>query len=148
MALIEEYWARQKKPSRPPPKKGRKSLTQTDEAESTVSVKKRGRGRPRMGKPVGSDAGNEDEDDTRTHKKIRKSNGLGSAARRRAPPSPDVEDEEEGERDDLDEQSIRPVNIKRYRDLPSWESLVEVIHTVERSIEGELTVYFQMCLIS
>ena len=46
--------------------------------------------------------------------------------------------------DDDDEDDTEYVDMQKFKNLPSWEHLVEKIETVERTETGTLRVYFQL----
>jgi hypothetical protein len=137
--LIEEYWRNQKKKgnrksleakSKSPAKGGRKSLTKDDSSEpgsaSAPAQKKRGR----KTKPVkeGSDV---EMDEVPAKKKPRKANG---AARATSP-------EYFGEAID---DTVPIGNMDKWMTTKSWEHIVRVVDTVERTEGGDLDVYFQL----
>ncbi|KIJ65210.1 hypothetical protein HYDPIDRAFT_89232 [Hydnomerulius pinastri MD-312] len=86
------------------------------------------RGRPRKSEPQSDneEAPEEDEEEQRAKKKPRKSNG---AARKSKKQDSDVEDE-------------KPGTMQKHMSVPSWETLVETIDTVEREADGDLYVFF------
>ncbi|KAI9510022.1 hypothetical protein F5148DRAFT_658652 [Russula earlei] len=144
--LIAEYWARQGK------KKGEKAGRKSDpkpkaatrrpvaaSVETTPepgqATKKRGRDRPKV-QPESDDDGAEDEEDTRSRKRGRKSNGV----TRRASPSPASSSNRASPTVEL----LEPSTIKKWGNLPSWERHIDVIDTVEKSEEGDLFIYFKL----
>lgn len=139
--LIEEYWNRQKKKgdkigrkSDPKPKGATRrpvAISVESTPEPTRATKKRGR--PKR-KPVSDDEG--DEEDTRSRKRGRKSNG---AARKPSPSPASVSD-----RDSPAVELLEPSTIKKWRNLPSWEDYIETIDTVERIGHDELLIYFKL----
>jgi hypothetical protein len=139
--LIKEFWARQKKKG---DKMGRKSdpkpkgatrrpvaISVETTPEPAQATKKRGRTRTR----AVSDAGDEEED-TRSKKRGRKSNGT----IRKASPSP----ASSSDRDSPAVELLEPSTIKKWRSLPSWEEHVETIDTVERIGDDDLLIYFKL----
>lgn len=148
------YWAKQgKKAERPGPKKPapasaasrkseslssaakastnvatRKRATPEDEPES-ISAPPKKRGRPPKQKPV-----SESEDDVLVTKAPAKKGRPSSQVAKKAKDL-DAMDEDEGE---------RYGDMTKYKDLPSWEHLIEHIDTVERRDGGELIVYFKL----
>ncbi|KAF8489877.1 hypothetical protein F5888DRAFT_1743852 [Russula emetica] len=139
--LIKEFWARQKKKgdkmgrkSDPKPKGGTRrpvAISVENTPEPAQATKKRGRTRTR----AVSDAGDEEED-TRSKKKGRKSNGT----IRKASPSP----ASSSDRDSPAVELLEPSTIKKWRSLPSWEEHVETIDTVERIGNDDLLIYFKL----
>jgi hypothetical protein len=136
--LIEEYWRNQKKKGyrksldakpKSPSKGGRKSLTKEESSEpgSASVVQKK---RSRKAKPVkeGSDV---DMDEVPAKKKARKSNGT---TRTMSP-------EYYGEPID---DSVPYNNMDKWMTTKSWEHIVSVVDTVERTDEGGLDVYFTL----
>ena len=99
--------------------------------EPAQATKKRGR--PKV-KPVSDDEG--DEEDTRSRKRGRKSNGT----TRKASPSP----ASSSDRDSPAVELLEPSTIKKWRNLPSWEEYVETIDTVEKIGYDKLLIYFKL----
>ncbi len=140
--LITEFWARQGK--KKGDKTGRKSDAKTKGATrrpAAVSVestpepaqvpKKRGRTKA---KPDSDNEG--DEEDTRSRKKGRKSNGT----TRKASPSPTSSSIRASPAAD----AFEPSTINKWGRLPSWEQYIDEIDTVERIDGGELIIYFKL----
>ena len=100
------------------------------EAEEIVPVKKRGR--------ASKTSASDDElprKPVKSGKAAAKStNGSASAASRKA----------RAQVDDDDEDDTEYVDMQKFKNLPSWEHLVEKIETVERTETGALRVYFQL----
>ena len=147
--LIAEYWLRHgkkkseragrksdPKPKAPPRRPVAASVETTPEPASTTT-KKRGRGRPKS--KVDSDDEGADEEDGRSRKRGRKSNGI----TRKASPSPASSSDRASE----SIQTFEPSAIKKWGGLPSWEQHLEDIDTVERTPDGELFIYFKLFVI-
>jgi hypothetical protein len=112
----------------PKPKTRRKSAPTAREESGEVSqAKKRGRPSAKANKePVDSEG-----DDAPVNKKPRKSNGSKAATK--------------AQQDDREETP--PVgDMERFMRIPSWESMIESVDTVERDGE-ELMVYFTLCVV-
>ncbi|KAI0642101.1 hypothetical protein C8Q79DRAFT_987548 [Trametes meyenii] len=142
MDLITEYWRTHKKGGRKPepkPKsapKPRKSSTKADSdveevASSTAGVKKRGR-QSKVAEPPETDE-DEDEEPAPKQKKPRKSTGAAAKGSGRR-------------KSGADEDELKEVyaNMRKFKDTPSWEHLIDTIDTVERTESGELVVYFTL----
>jgi hypothetical protein len=140
--LIKEFWDRQQKKkgdkigrkSDPKPKGAARrpvAISVESTPEPTQATKKRGRTKPRQ---VSDDEG--DEEDTRSRKRGRKSNGT----TRKASPSP----ASLSDRDSPVVELLEPNTIKKWKNLPSWEEHIETIDTVERIRDGELLIYFKL----
>jgi len=146
--LIDEFWSRQGK--KKGEKIGRKSDSKPKGAtrrpiavsvestpEPAQATKKRGRSS--KVRPVGDEG---DEEDTRSKKRGRKSNG----STRKASPSP----ASSLDRDSPAVELLEPSTIKKWRSLPSWEDHIETIDTVERIGDDDLLIYFKLyvfCLL-
>jgi len=144
--LITEYWSRQGKKkgekagrkSEPKPKAAtRRPVAASVEStpEPAQGTKKRGRDRQKA-KPSSDDEGAEEEEDTRSKKRGRRSNGI----TRRVSPSPTPSSEMASPVVEL----IEPSTIKKWGNLPSWERHIEAIDTVERTDDGDLVIYFKL----
>jgi chromobox protein 1 len=138
--LIEEYWRNKKKTGRKsldpkpktPSKGGRKSMIKDDssEAESaSVANKKRGR---KSKAPKDSDV--EMEEEVPAKKKSRKSNGNAKAN------SPQFFGEP------IDD-SVPYGNMGKWMTTKSWEHIVKIVDTVERTDSGGLDVYFTLYVL-
>jgi chromobox protein 5 len=147
--LIAEYWARQGK--KKGEKGGRKSDTKPKAAtrrpvaasvestpEPAQATKKRGRDRPRAKSGSDDEVGDEEED-VRSRKRGRKSNGV----TRKASPSPASSSDRASPVVDL----LEPSAIKKWGNLPSWERHVEAIDTVEKTDDGDLFIYFKLYVV-
>ena len=147
--LIAEYWARQGK------KKGEKGGRKSDAKPTAVSrrpaaasvestpepvqaTKKRGRDRQKA-KSGSGDEDAEEEEDTRSRKRGRKSNGVN----RKASPSP----ASSSDRGSPAVELLEPSTIKKWGNLPSWERHIQTIDTVEKTEEGDLFIYFKLCVV-
>ncbi|KAH9987155.1 hypothetical protein BJV74DRAFT_774285, partial [Russula compacta] len=143
--LITEYWSRQGK--KKGDKAGRKSEPKSKAAtrrpvaasveatpEPTPATKKRGRDRLQV-KPISDDEGAEEEN-TRSRKRGRRSNGT----TRKASPSPASSSDRASPIVDL----FEPSTIKKWGNLPSWERHIETIDTVEKTENGDLLIYFKL----
>jgi hypothetical protein len=139
--LIKEYWDRQRKKgdkigrkSEPKPKGATRrpvAISVESTPEPAQATKKRGRPKAR---PVSDDEG--DEEDTRSRKRGRKSNGT----TRKASPSP----VSSSDRDSPAVELLEPSTIKKWRNLPSWEEHIETIDTVERLGDDDMLIYFKL----
>jgi len=139
--LIKEYWDRQRKKgdkigrkSDPKPKGATRrpvAISVESTPEPAQATKKRGRPKAR---PVSDDEG--DEEDTRSRKRGRKSNG----STRKASPSP----VSSSDRDSPAVELLEPSTIKKWRNLPSWEEHIETIDTVERLGDDDMLIYFKL----
>lgn len=152
--LIDNYWSRQnKKGEKPGPKKPAstsaaprksESLSSTAKPSTNAAIRKRAtpedepepisappkkRGRPPKQKVVA-----ESEDDVPATKAPVKRGRPSSQAAKKVKDS-DAMDEDEGE---------RYGDMTKYKDLISWEHLIEHIDTVERRDDGKLIVYFKL----
>jgi|SRR6266850_3105239 len=147
--LITEYWARQGK--KKGEKGGRKSDTKPKAAtrrpvaasvestpEPTQATKKRGRDRPKPKLGSDDEVGDEEED-TRSRKRGRKSNGVS----RKASPSPASSSDRASPVVEL----LEPSAIKKWGNLPSWERHIEAIDTVEKTEDGDLSIYFKLSAV-
>ncbi|KAI0766673.1 hypothetical protein BD413DRAFT_149764 [Trametes elegans] len=143
--LINEFWRKQAKKSgrksdvRPAPKPARKSPAKAEsDADSAAPAKKRGR--PRKSSPVRPASDDEEGGDdagTRKQKKPRKSTGSAAKPKRggkAAAADPDA----------MDEDVSTYADMRKWKDVPSWEHLVQSIDTVERTESGDLLVYFTL----
>lgn len=101
------------------------------EAES--STKKRGR-------KSGAGADSDDEPlDVQPSKKSRNQNRPSDVAEKHKPSRPSVAKDESSDEDG-------PFGtMKAFAGMPSWESIVAQIDTVERTEDGDLDVYFRLC---
>ena len=135
--LIDEYWKKmgkkRKADAKPKPAaKPQKSKDDSDE-EPAQPAKKRGRPSKSQAKGASEDP-DEDMDVEAPKKKPRKSTGSASAksAKRGA-----------AVREDPDE-SESYVDMTKWKDLSTWDHLVESIDTVERTDDNSLLVYFTL----
>lgn len=146
--LITEYWSRQGKKkgdktgrkSDPKPKAwGRRPVANSVEStpERTPPPKKRGRDRSKA-KPDSDHESAGEEEDSRSRKRGRKSIG----ATRKVSPSP----ASSSDRASPVVALLEPSGIKKWESLPSWERYVEVIDTVEKTEDGDLFIYFKLCV--
>ncbi len=147
--LITEYWSRQGK--KKGEKGGRKSDAKPKPAtrrpvaasvettpEPVQATKKRGRGRAKA-KSGSDDEGADEEEDTRSRKRGRRSNGI----TRKASPSPATSSDGASPTAEL----LEPSAIKKWGNLPSWERHIEAIDTVEKTEDGDLFIYFKLCVV-
>ncbi|KAM5534625.1 hypothetical protein V8D89_011637 [Ganoderma adspersum] len=134
--LIDEYWRKHGKKTggrksdvKPKPAaKPRKSAVKDDEEEEVPPAKKRGRPPKAQARP--SEEQDEDvEMEDVPKKKPRKSTGRGG---KRGAATTEDQDEEEY------------TDMKKWKELSTWEHLVESIDTVERTDNNELLVYFTL----
>lgn len=102
--------------------------------ETTPEPVKVPKKRGRKARPVSSDEG--DEEDTRSRKKGRKSNGTA----RKASPSPASSSDSDSPAVEL----LEPSMIRKWRGIPSWEDYIVSIDTVERLDDDELVIYFKL----
>lgn len=156
--LIQDYWDKQKKEKTAPSKKGttvsattrkseapsastktsstaasRKRATPEDEPESiSAPAKKRGRP-PKQPQPV-----SESEDDAPVAKTTTKRARPGPMKAATKAKDSDAMDEDEPER------SYYNMAHSKYKDLRSWEDMIDHIDTVERTDDGKLIVYFML----
>ncbi|KAI0675680.1 hypothetical protein C8Q78DRAFT_1150116 [Trametes maxima] len=137
--LIKEYWRVHKKGGRksePKPKpaaKPRKSSVKEDSdveevASSAAGSKKRGRP-PKAAAPPETDEEEEDEPVPK-QKKQRKSTGAAAKSAGRRKSGADQDDQY--------------ADMRKWKDAPSWEHVVDTIDTVERTEAGDLLVYFTL----
>jgi hypothetical protein len=85
------------------------------------------------------DDGAEEEEEVRSRKKGRKSNGI----TRKVSPSPALSSDRASE----GIQTFEPNSIKKWNALPSWENHLEEIDTVERTPDGDLLIYFKLFVV-
>ncbi|TBU47544.1 hypothetical protein BD309DRAFT_468378 [Dichomitus squalens] len=135
--LIDEYWKKvgKKRKSDAKPKPAAKPPKSKEESDEEPAQPAKKRGRPSKGqtKPVDEDQ-DEDMEDEAPKKKPRKSTGGASAkgTKRGAAAA--------GE---LDEESTY-ADMSKWKDLATWEHLVQSIDTVERTENNTLLVYFTL----
>ena len=145
--LITEYWARQGK--KKGEKGGRKSDTKPKAAtrrpvaasvdstpEPAQATKKRGRPKAKLDS---DDEVGDEEEDTRSRKRGRKSNGV----TRKVSPSPASSSDRASPAVEL----LEPSGIKKWGNLPSWERHIEAIDTVEKTDDGDLFIYFKLYVV-
>ncbi|KAG5643804.1 hypothetical protein DXG03_009627 [Asterophora parasitica] len=128
-ALIKEYWkqtkARQAKTPAKAPAKPRKSAASASASVAEPSTKKRGR--KSLPAPASSASARDETDVTevRAAKKAKK-NGTAKA------------------KSDGEEEEAHFTNMAAYMAIPSWEHLVSNVDTIERNIDGTLSIYFKL----
>ncbi|EKM50512.1 uncharacterized protein PHACADRAFT_263842 [Phanerochaete carnosa HHB-10118-sp] len=146
--LIQDFWnKRGKKTEKPSPKKpatasvtsgtksssttaSRKRATPEDEP-NTISAPPKRRGRPPKQKPV-----SESEDDAPAAK---------APAKRGRPSMQVAATQKVKDPDAMDEDEDQAYfNMGIYKDMSSWESLIDHVDTVERMDDGKLIVYFKL----
>ena len=135
--LIDEYWRKSGKKAggrksdvKPKPAaKPRKSVAKDDEDEEerAPSVKKRGR-------PPKSQAKSEEQDEDVEMEDVPKKKPRKGTAKGGKRGAATTEDQDEEEYTDM----------KKWKELSTWEHLVESIDTVERTDNHELLVYFTL----
>ncbi|THH12439.1 hypothetical protein EW146_g7695 [Bondarzewia mesenterica] len=141
--LIDAYWEKNKKEARA----GRKSDTKSKPSASREprksiakesisddgkpSTKKRGRGGASR-KSINRAETDEEGEDTRAKKRSKKTNGATTKAKKAS-----ISTEED------EKEPIVPSTMKKYKDLASWEDIVDNIETVEKSSKN-LIVYFRL----
>ncbi|KAI0048744.1 hypothetical protein FA95DRAFT_1571685 [Auriscalpium vulgare] len=146
--LIDEYWRKAKgktakrksetKPAPPAPKPtpAKKASVKEDTPEpEEAPAKKRGRGRPKV--KVDTEDEEDEEDSAKGKKRGRKSNGTAGAAAKRTRTTTPTEHVELP-------PPMQPSTQKKYKDIASWENLVENVDTVEKAEDGNLYVYFTL----
>ncbi|OSD04860.1 hypothetical protein PYCCODRAFT_1363355 [Trametes coccinea BRFM310] len=139
--LIAEFWKHHKKGSRKSdvkpkatPKPRKSSVKADSDVESTAPAKKRGR--QSKSTPARAASDEEDEEDAAPkQKKPRKSAG-GSAAK--------TNNRRKSNASAADEDGEPYADLRKLKDMASWEHLVERIDTVERTENGDLFVYFTL----
>ncbi|KAL7280336.1 hypothetical protein ACG7TL_005253 [Trametes sanguinea] len=139
--LIAEFWKHHKKGSRKSdvkpkatPKPRKSSVKADSDVESTAPAKKRGR--QSKSTPARAASDEEDEEDAAPkQKKPRKSAG-GSAAK--------TNNRRKSNASAADEDGEPYADLRKLKDMASWEHLVERIDTVERTQDGDLFVYFTL----
>ncbi|RPD64176.1 hypothetical protein L226DRAFT_533488 [Lentinus tigrinus ALCF2SS1-7] len=147
--LIQEFWKNNSKkgaPARksdakpkptPKPRKsvGRAATAEESEVEETAPpAKKRGRPSKASARSLSEE---QEPDEEAPKKKSRKGpTAAKSASARRAVTRLEDSDEDEEERTYVD--------MKKWKDIATWEHLVEYIDTVERMEDGGLLVYFTL----
>ncbi|KAI0323268.1 hypothetical protein GY45DRAFT_1376447 [Cubamyces sp. BRFM 1775] len=143
--LIADFWKHHKKGFRKSdvkpkvtPKPHKSSVKADSDVKSTAPAKKRG-GQSKSS-PARAASDEEDEEDTalkqkKLQKKPWKSAG-GSAAR--------INNRRKSNASTADEDGEPYADLRKLKDISSWEHLVERIDTVERMENGDLSVYFTL----
>lgn len=131
--LISEFWHKQKAKEQSKSKgssaKPRKSATRDTESAAPSAVKKRKKAKDES-----------DDDDGAGLSKASKKRGSASAKRPSSASAPAMDV-------DMDEDSMEGVGMmEKYMDLENWEKLIDTVDTVERGADGELYVYFTLCV--
>ncbi|KAI0831992.1 hypothetical protein BC628DRAFT_573625 [Trametes gibbosa] len=136
LALITEFWKKNKKggrksevKSKPTPKPPKASSKNADSDVEEVAPKKRGR----PSKAASAREASEEEDPVPKQKKPRKSAGSAAKTGRR-----------KSNADAMDEDEDSYVDMRKWKDVSSWEHLIDSIDTVERTESGDLLVYFTL----
>ncbi|KAI9067986.1 hypothetical protein FKP32DRAFT_1672693 [Trametes sanguinea] len=137
MDLIAEFWKHHKKGSRKSdvkpkatPKPRKSSVKADSDVDSTAPAKKRGR----QSKSTPARAASDEEDEEDAPPKQKKPRKSAAKTNNRRKSHADVSDED-GE---------TYADLRKIKDVASWEHLVESIDTVERTEKGDLFVYFTL----
>ncbi|KAH7910300.1 hypothetical protein BJ138DRAFT_1114228 [Hygrophoropsis aurantiaca] len=149
--LIDDYWRKNKKDPRKSidqPKKGRrKSSVRAETPESSTVSKKRGRPSKSTKKDSDKEMSDDEEENTesRAAKKPRKSNGVTQKKTASTIPKKKKVESAPIELDDEDdEDAVVLGSMEKHMSIPSWESMVDSIDTIERGEDKKLYVYFRI----
>ncbi|KAH9943819.1 hypothetical protein B0H21DRAFT_695104 [Amylocystis lapponica] len=140
VTLIDDYWQRDKKK-----KNERKSTAATTKASATkprkssavrdesseVEPPPKKRGRPSNASKAAKSEPDEDED-AKPAPPPKKKAKPGRKSSAKTEDAMEVDEAEEFR------------DVKKYRNMPSWEHLVDTVDTVERGADGKLIVYFTL----
>ncbi|KAI0331644.1 hypothetical protein GY45DRAFT_1369801 [Cubamyces sp. BRFM 1775] len=140
--LIADFWRKHKKSNRKsdakPKASAKAAKSSVKDAESEPEVEEappaKKRGRPSKAGTARDASDEEEEDKSRKQKKPRKSTGSAAKSTGRRKSNADAMDEDEDTYADM----------RKLKDLASWEHLVDRIDTVERTESGDLFVYFTL----